>query len=113
MYFYFSGTAIIFLHDTFQVRRACEFLVNKQMEDGGWGENFESCEQRTYVQSDKSQVVNTSWALLALMAVRSVTTSTMIILTKTDNQSMFYFMSVHSKVDILSLIHISEPTRPP
>ena len=56
----------------FQVRRACEFLVKKQMGDGGWGENFESCEQGAYVQSEASQVVNTSWALLALMAVRSV-----------------------------------------
>ena len=55
-----------------QVRRACEFLVSKQMEDGGWGENFEACEQRKYVQSETSQVINTSWALLALMAVRLV-----------------------------------------
>ncbi|XP_048390447.1 lanosterol synthase isoform X3 [Stegostoma tigrinum] len=52
------------------VTRACEFLLSKQMEDGGWGEDFESCEQRKYVQSAKSQVHNTCWAVLGLMAAR-------------------------------------------
>uniref|UniRef100_A0A8C4W6E6 Terpene cyclase/mutase family member n=1 Tax=Gopherus evgoodei TaxID=1825980 RepID=A0A8C4W6E6_9SAUR len=53
-----------------EVARACQFLVSKQMEDGGWGEDFESCEQRRYVQSSTSQIHNTCWALLGLMAVR-------------------------------------------
>ncbi|XP_070812856.1 lanosterol synthase isoform X2 [Pituophis catenifer annectens] len=52
------------------VSQACEFLVSKQMEDGGWGEDFESCEQRRYVQSIASQIHNTCWALLGLMAAR-------------------------------------------
>lgn len=50
--------------------QACQFLLSKQMADGGWGEDFESCEQRTYVQSATSQIHNTCWALLGLMAVR-------------------------------------------
>ncbi|MCI4378646.1 hypothetical protein PGIGA_G00218170 [Pangasianodon gigas] len=53
-----------------EVRRACDFLLSKQMEDGGWGEDFESCEQRCYIQSKSSQIHNTCWALLGLMAVR-------------------------------------------
>ncbi|XP_003383177.1 PREDICTED: lanosterol synthase [Amphimedon queenslandica] len=53
-----------------EVKRACQFLVDHQMSDGGWGEDFESCEKRVYVQSEESQVVNTCWALLGLMAVR-------------------------------------------
>uniref|UniRef100_A0A8B9CGS8 Terpene cyclase/mutase family member n=1 Tax=Anser brachyrhynchus TaxID=132585 RepID=A0A8B9CGS8_9AVES len=53
-----------------EVAQACQFLLSKQMTDGGWGENFESCEQRTYVQSATSQIHNTCWALLGLMAVR-------------------------------------------
>uniref|UniRef100_A0A8C0IUL0 Terpene cyclase/mutase family member n=1 Tax=Chelonoidis abingdonii TaxID=106734 RepID=A0A8C0IUL0_CHEAB len=53
-----------------EVAQACQFLVSKQMEDGGWGEDFESCEQRRYVQSSTSQIHNTCWALLGLMAVR-------------------------------------------
>ncbi|XP_067404681.1 lanosterol synthase-like [Emydura macquarii macquarii] len=53
-----------------EVTQACQFLVSKQMEDGGWGEDFESCRQRRYVQSTTSQIHNTCWALLGLMAIR-------------------------------------------
>ncbi|XP_006894105.1 PREDICTED: lanosterol synthase [Elephantulus edwardii] len=53
-----------------EVTRACDFLLSRQMEDGGWGEDFESCEQRRYVQSAQSQIHNTCWALMGLMAVR-------------------------------------------
>lgn len=42
----------------------------KQKPDGGWGENFESCEESKYVQAETSQLHNTSWALLALMSVK-------------------------------------------
>lgn len=50
------------------VKRGCEFLVSKQNADGGWGESFESCVQKEYVAHHESQVVNTAWALLTLMA---------------------------------------------
>ena len=53
-----------------QVKKGCDFLISQQMEDGGWGENFESCEIREYLSSEVSQIVNTCWALLGLMAVR-------------------------------------------
>lgn len=53
-----------------QVRRACDWLVDKQKDDGGWGEHFSSCELRRYVQHEKSQVVNTAWACLALMSAQ-------------------------------------------
>ncbi|KAJ4920407.1 hypothetical protein JOQ06_024640 [Pogonophryne albipinna] len=53
-----------------EVRKACQFLLDRQMTDGGWGEDFESCEQRCYVQSNSAQIHNTCWALLGLMAVR-------------------------------------------
>ncbi|KAF6120011.1 hypothetical protein HJG60_010346 [Phyllostomus discolor] len=53
-----------------EVSRACNFLLSRQMADGGWGEDFESCEQRRYMQSAQSQIHNTCWALLGLMAVR-------------------------------------------
>lgn len=49
------------------LKKACEFLKSKQQEDGGWGESFQSCIRSKYVSNDNSQVVNTSWALLALM----------------------------------------------
>uniref|UniRef100_A0A8C9ZFZ4 Terpene cyclase/mutase family member n=1 Tax=Sander lucioperca TaxID=283035 RepID=A0A8C9ZFZ4_SANLU len=53
-----------------EVHKACQFLLDRQMSDGGWGEDFESCEQRRYVQSSSAQIHNTCWALLGLMAVR-------------------------------------------
>ncbi|KAG8516570.1 Lanosterol synthase [Galemys pyrenaicus] len=53
-----------------EVARACDFLLSRQMADGGWGEDFESCEQRRYVQSAQSQIHCTCWALLGLMAAR-------------------------------------------
>ena len=55
-----------------QVQKGCEWLVAHRLIDGGWGENFESCELKHFVPAERSQVVQTAWALLALMAVRSV-----------------------------------------
>lgn len=48
-------------------RRGCEFLLSKQKEDGGWGESYLSSVRHVYVQHEKSQVVQTAWACLALM----------------------------------------------
>uniref|UniRef100_A0A665W4F6 Lanosterol synthase n=1 Tax=Echeneis naucrates TaxID=173247 RepID=A0A665W4F6_ECHNA len=47
-----------------EVQRACQFLLDRQMPNGGWGEDFESCEQRLYIQSSDAQIHNTCWALL-------------------------------------------------
>jgi len=48
-------------------RRGCEFLLSKQMEDGGWGESYLSSERHVYTHHENSQVVQTAWACLALM----------------------------------------------
>ncbi|KAG0001181.1 Lanosterol synthase (Oxidosqualene--lanosterol cyclase) [Entomortierella chlamydospora] len=53
-----------------ELERACHFLLSKQREDGGWGESYKSCEQHKYVEHENSQVVQTSWALMALMAAK-------------------------------------------
>ncbi len=50
--------------------RACSFLLTKQRPDGGWGESYESCLKDEYIQHEESQLINTSWALLALMAAQ-------------------------------------------
>lgn len=50
-------------------QKAALFLLSKQNEDGGWGESFESCITKVYISSPTSQVVNTAWALLTLMAI--------------------------------------------
>ncbi|WVQ83002.1 hypothetical protein IAT38_005140 [Cryptococcus sp. DSM 104549] len=54
-----------------RVRRACTFLLSKQMEDGGWGETYMSCVTGKYAQHEKSQVVQTAWAILALVYAQS------------------------------------------
>lgn len=51
-----------------EIKRACEFLLSIQKQDGGWGEHYESCVQKKYVEHPQSQITNTAWALLALMA---------------------------------------------
>ncbi|XP_032073724.1 lanosterol synthase-like [Thamnophis elegans] len=53
-----------------EVTKACAWLVSKQMKDGGWGEEFESYKFRKYIQHTISQIHQTAWALLGLMAAR-------------------------------------------
>lgn len=53
-----------------RVKKACDWLATKQMQDGGWGEHYSSCKTGEYTNHEKSQVVNTSWALLGLMSAR-------------------------------------------
>ena len=49
------------------IQKACEFLMDHQNEDGGWGEHYQSCLKGHYVAHPQSQVVNTAWALLTLI----------------------------------------------
>jgi lanosterol synthase len=50
-----------------RLRKACEFFLSKQMPDGGWGESYRSCERAEYVPHARSQVVQTCWAMIAMM----------------------------------------------
>lgn len=50
-----------------RVRKAVKFFLDRQMEDGGWGETYKSCETGRYCQHEKSQVVQTSWVIIALL----------------------------------------------
>jgi lanosterol synthase len=50
------------------IRRACAWLLGKQKADGGWGEHYTSCERHQYIEHPTSQVIMTSWALMALLA---------------------------------------------
>ena len=72
-----------------RARRACEFILSHQREDGGWGESYkvsglrsyllfvvgfgscllflESCEQSKWIEHEDTQVVQTCWAVKSLM----------------------------------------------
>ncbi|CAN1259350.1 Cycloartenol synthase [Linum perenne] len=51
------------------IRKACDFLLSKQLPSGGWGESYLSSQHKVYVnlEGGKSHNVNTSWALLGLI----------------------------------------------
>lgn len=50
-----------------RVRRACQFFLDRQMEDGGWGETYRSCETGVWSQHPESQVVQTAWVVIAML----------------------------------------------
>ena len=57
------------------VTKAVQYLLSHQRANGGWGEDFTSCYDKAYAAKGAerygkggSGVVNTAWALLALMA---------------------------------------------
>nr|Q96WJ0.1 RecName: Full=Lanosterol synthase; AltName: Full=2,3-epoxysqualene--lanosterol cyclase; AltName: Full=Oxidosqualene--lanosterol cyclase; Short=OSC [Pneumocystis carinii]AAK82993.1 lanosterol synthase [Pneumocystis carinii] len=57
-----------FYENSFHSRRACDFLVNKQEEDGGWSEGYQSCTDGIWTRHPTgSQVVQTAWACIGLM----------------------------------------------
>ncbi|XP_057979064.1 cycloartenol synthase 2 [Malania oleifera] len=53
----------------FSIRRACDFLLSKQLPSGGWGESYLSCQNKVYsnLEGNRSHIVNTGWAVLALI----------------------------------------------
>lgn len=51
------------------IRKACDFLLSKQLPSGGWGESYLSCQNKVYsnLEGNRAHAVNTSWAMLALI----------------------------------------------
>ncbi|XVE98878.1 hypothetical protein REPUB_Repub03eG0147100 [Reevesia pubescens] len=56
-------------HNCYSIRRACDFLLSKQLPSGGWGESHLSSQKQvyTYLEGNKSHLVTTAWAMLALI----------------------------------------------
>jgi lanosterol synthase len=55
-----------------RLRKAANWLIARQHADGGWGEQYTGCSHDRFVDRPESQVVQTSWAVLALMEVMPV-----------------------------------------
>ncbi len=55
-------------HDDPMIRRAVDWLLSVQREDGGWGEDEESYADAPHGRYKQSTPSQTAWALLGLMA---------------------------------------------
>ncbi|KAG6625549.1 lupeol synthase-like isoform X1 [Carya illinoinensis] len=51
------------------IRKACEFLLSKQLPNGGWGESYLSCHNKVWsnIKGNRENVVQTAWAVLTLI----------------------------------------------
>ncbi|KAK6272841.1 hypothetical protein POUND7_009924 [Theobroma cacao] len=56
-------------HNCHSIRKACDFLLSKQLESGGWGESYLSSQNKEYtnLEGNRAHLVTTAWAMLALM----------------------------------------------
>ncbi|MDI3284408.1 prenyltransferase/squalene oxidase repeat-containing protein [Polyangium sp. 15x6] len=52
------------------IRKACTWIKARQRPDGGWGEHHESALRGQYRENDRSQVIQTAWALTALLEAK-------------------------------------------
>ncbi|KAG2668093.1 hypothetical protein I3760_15G143800 [Carya illinoinensis] len=51
------------------LRKACEFLLSKQLPNGGWGESYLSSQNKvwTNIEGNRANLVQTAWAVLSLI----------------------------------------------
>ncbi|KAG5241014.1 cycloartenol synthase [Salix suchowensis] len=51
------------------IRKACHYMLSKELAGGGWGESYLSCQNKVYtnLKDDRPHIVNTGWAMLALI----------------------------------------------
>ncbi|KAB1220448.1 Lupeol synthase [Morella rubra] len=73
---WFAAEALAACGRTYQncpeLQKACEFLLSKQLPNGGWGESYLSCHNKVWTNTDgnRENVVQTAWAVLCLIRAR-------------------------------------------
>ncbi|GJM90173.1 hypothetical protein PR202_ga06430 [Eleusine coracana subsp. coracana] len=73
---WFGVKGLIAAGRTFQnspaIRKACDFLLSKELPSGGWGESYLSSQDKVYtnLEGKRPHAVNTGWAMLALIDAR-------------------------------------------
>ncbi|PON81360.1 Squalene cyclase [Trema orientale] len=52
------------------LRKACDFLLSKELPNGGWGESYLSSQNKVYtnLEGNRANLVQTAWALLSLIS---------------------------------------------
>ncbi|RVW63096.1 Cycloartenol synthase [Vitis vinifera] len=79
---WFGITGLIAAGNTYSncpcIRKACDYLLSKELASGGWGESYLSCQNKVYTNlpGDKPHIVNTAWAMLALIEAGQVNLET-------------------------------------
>nr|QIH97373.1 OptiAtLUP [synthetic construct]BAL41371.1 lupeol synthase [Glycyrrhiza uralensis] len=55
-------------HNSLSLRKACQFLLSKQLPNAGWGESYLSSQNKVYtnLEGNRANLVQSSWALLSL-----------------------------------------------
>uniref|UniRef100_A0A0D3HKM4 Terpene cyclase/mutase family member n=1 Tax=Oryza barthii TaxID=65489 RepID=A0A0D3HKM4_9ORYZ len=53
--------------NSLSIRKACNFLLSKQLSTGGWGEDYLGCQVEEYIDSGRPHVVHTAWGMLGLI----------------------------------------------
>ncbi|KAM0903334.1 hypothetical protein ACQ4PT_018706 [Festuca glaucescens] len=70
---WFGVKALVAAGRTFKsspaIRKACDFLMSKELSFGGWGESYLSCQDQVYtnLEGKRAHAVNTGWAMLTLI----------------------------------------------
>ncbi|XP_019077782.1 beta-amyrin synthase isoform X2 [Vitis vinifera] len=56
-------------HNCLAVRKAADFLLKLQLDDGGWGESYLSCSDKKYtpLEGNRSNLIQTGWTLMGLL----------------------------------------------